>query len=104
MKLHHTVMGTLSSEHAKSIEVNGLIAYVADAYKDWVPEEIRHLPVVWLKEDIRQGRDLPVFEVDSKYLDKDKLFHITSENETTKALKWWVYQGNIPPNVLTRLT
>lgn len=100
MKLLHTVIGTLSSEHAESIEINGLIPRVADAYKDLVPEKIRHLPVVWFSETARSLGEFPVFEVDTKDLDESKLYHTTTENDTTKELKWWVYQGEIPPQVI----
>lgn len=102
MKLHHTVIGTLSKEHANSIKKKGLIPHVADAYKDLVPEGIRHLPVVWLAEGIWQGWQFPVFEVDSKDLDKDKLYPCIVSFDAGKHLGWWVFQGEIPIRLLTR--
>ena len=99
MKLHHTVNHLPIEEIARSIEANGLIPQVADEYKDLVPEQIRHLPIVWLAEGIWQGFDYPVFEVDSKDLDETKLYP-TSE---VKRLTWWVYQGEIPANLLSRI-
>ena len=104
MKLHHTVIGTLSKEHAKSIEIEGLIPQMADAYKDLVPEAIRHLPVVWLAEGVWQGWDFPVFEIDTSDLDKDKLYPTEIFFEVDKDLHWWVYQGEIPPYQLYRLS
>ncbi len=102
MKLHHTVIGTLCKEHAESIEKEGLIPFVADAYKDLVPEEIRHLPVVWLAEGIWQGYEFPCFEVDTKDLDKDKLFTTSVLEVDNHRLGWWLYQGEIPAKLLTR--
>ena len=99
MKLHHTVNHKPEAPIAKAIELNGLIPQVAGAYKDLVPEEIRHLPIVWLAEGIWQGHELPVFEVDSKDLDGDRLYPTIGEPE----LHWWVYQGNIPPEVIIRI-
>lgn len=103
MKLHHTVIGTLSKEHAESIEEAGLIPHVADAYKDLVPEEIRSLPVVWLAEGIWQGWQYPVFEVDTKDLVGDKLYPCAVFFDVDKHLGWWVYQGEIPRKAITRL-
>lgn len=100
MRLHHTVIGTLSSEHARSIERNGLVPHVAGAYKDLVPEEIRHLPIVWFAEGIWQGWEFPVFEVDSRDLDNDKLYPCAVFFDADKHLGWWVYQGKIPPQVV----
>ncbi len=97
MKLHHTVNHIPTDKIATSIELNGLVPLVADAYKDLVPEEIRHLPVIWLAEGIWQGFDFPVFEIDSKDLDKNKL-HPCYGN-----LGWWVYQGEIAANLLSRI-
>ena len=104
MKLHHKVLGTLANEHAKSIEIHGLVPHVASEYKDLVPEKIRHLPVIWLSERVKSLDGLPIFEVDSKSLDQSKLYHTEIFFESDKDLPWWVYQGNIPPNVLTRLS
>ncbi len=103
MKLHHTVDGTLAKEHAKSIEVSGLIPHVADAYKDLVPEEIRHLPVIWFAEGVWQSYELPVFEIDTEDLDKEKLHPCTVFFDADKHLGWWVYQGEVPIQVLKRL-
>ena len=103
MKLHHTVIGTLSREHAESIEEVGLVPHVADAYKDLVPEEIRHLPVVWLAEGIWQGWEYPVFEVDNKALERDKLYPCAVFFEVDKHLGWWVYQGSIPRKAIKRV-
>lgn len=103
MKLHHTVNHIPNEEIAKSIEANGLIPQVADAYKDLVPEEIRCLPIVWFAEGIWQGWEFPVFEVDSEDLDKDKLYPCAVFFDIDKHLGWWVYQGEIPPQVVRRL-
>lgn len=94
MKLHHTVFTEPNEWMVESIRQVGLVPQVADAYKDLVSEEIRHLPVVWLAEGIWQGLDYPVFEVDSGNLDKNKL-HPCGGN-----LGWWVYQGHIPPQAI----
>ncbi len=102
MKLHHTVGHTPNEKIAKSIEANGLIPQVSDAYKDLVPEEIRHLPIVWLAEGIWQSSRLPVFEVDSKDLDESKLYSCVVVYEADKYLNWWVYQGAILPEVIER--
>ena len=102
MKLHHTVIRTFASEHAESIEAHGLVPQVANAYKDLVPEEIRHLPVVWFAEGIWQSYELPIFGVDSKDLDNDKLYPTAIVYEADKNLHWWVYQGKIPAHLLTR--
>ena len=104
MKLHHTVNHIPAEEIAKSIEVNGLIPQVADAYKDLVPETIRHLPVVWLAEGIWQGWELPVFEVDSKDLNLSKLYCTAIVYEVDRHLNWWVYQGGISPQVIKRIS
>ena len=85
---------------AESIEMNGLVPQVADAYKDLVPEAIRHLPVVWLAEGIWQSYELPVFEVNSENLDNDKLYPTAIVYKVDKNLHWWVYQGEIPREVL----
>lgn len=103
MKLHHTVNHTPMGERADSIEFYGLIPQVADAYKDLVPEKIRYLPVVWLAEGVWQGWDYPVFEVDSADLDKGKLYHTAIVYEVDKSLRWWIYQGEIPAHLLTRI-
>ncbi len=103
MKLHHTVNHTPIEERAKSIGVNGLIPQVADVYKDLVPEEIRDLPIVWLAEGIWQGWDLPVFEVDSEDLNKDKLYPNAVVYEKDKELHWWIYQGCIPRSIISRV-
>ena len=103
MKLHHTVNHTPINERAKSIEANGLIPQVADVYKDLVPAEIRHLPIVWLAEGIWQGWDLPIFEVDSKDLDSSKLYRNNFVYEVDRILNWWIYQGYIPRDVISRL-
>jgi len=103
MKLHHTVNHIPVGKIAESIEINGIVPQIADEYKDLVPPEIRHLPVVWLAEGIWQGRDLPVFEVDRESLDAAKLYHVNIVDEGDKNLGWWVYQGSIPANILTRL-
>ncbi len=103
MKLHHTVIGTLSREHARSIEVNGIIPHVADAYKDLVPEEIRYLPVIWLAEGIWQGWEFPIFEVDTEDLDENYLYPTVHFFENDKQLGWWIYQGFIMPNKIRRL-
>ena len=103
MKLHHTVNHAPEAEIVKSIELNELIPQVADEYKDLVPEEIRRLPIVWLAEGIWQGLDLPVFEVDSKDLDKSKLYPCAVTYKVDKSLKWWVYQGEIPPQIVKRI-
>lgn len=103
MKLHHTVNHTPADDIARSIELNGLIPQVADAYKDLVPEEIRHLPVVWLAEGPWQSYELPVFEVDSKNLDMDRLHPCRVVFEIDKNLGWWVYQGHITSGIITRL-
>jgi len=101
MKLHHTVDHTPNEKIAKSIEARGLIPRVANTYKNLVPEEIRHLPVVWLAEGIWQSSLLPVFEVDSKDLDEHRLYCCVVY-EADKYLNWWVYQGVIPPEVIER--
>ena len=101
MKLHHTVNHTLKGI-TESIEANGLVPQVADTYSDLVPEKIRHLPVVWLSEGIWQG-GLPVYEVDSGKLDKNKLYPNAIVYECDGKLNWWVYQGNIPANILVRI-
>lgn len=103
MKLHHTVNHLPVEEIAESIEIKGIIPQVADVYKDLVPEKIRYLPIVWLSEGIWQGQDLPVFEVDTKNLDKSKLYPCDITTETDKHLGWWVYRGSIPPSNITRL-
>ena len=103
MKLHHTVNHIPKEKIAKSIEIKGLVPQVAGAYKDLVPAEIRHLPVVWLAEGIWQGLDLPVFEVDTEDLDADKLYPTAIVYEVDKTLNWWVYQGHIPRNKITRV-
>ncbi len=97
MKLHHTVDHEPMCKIVESIEMNGLVPDVACAYKDLVPEEIRHLPVVWFAEGIWHGYELPCFEVESKSLDKSKLYPVL------KDPNWWVYQGEIPSNNLTRI-
>ena len=102
MKLHHTVNHTPVDGITKSIEINGLVPQVADVYKDLVPKEIRHLPVVWLAEGIWQSRELPVFEVDSKNLNEERLHPTTIVYEVDNELHWWVYQGSIPANLLSR--
>ena len=102
MKLHHTVDHTPNENIAKSIKAKGLIPQVADAYKDLVPEKIRHLPIVWLAEGIWQSTRLPVFEVDSKDLDEYKLYRCGVVYKADKYLNWWVYQGAIPPDVIER--
>ena len=81
----------------------GLIPHIADAYKDLVPEEIRCLPVVWFAEGIWQGWEFPVFEVDSDDLDRGKLYPCAVVFDADKHLGWWVYQGNIPTNLLSRI-
>ena len=101
MKLHHTVNHTPEDGIAKSIEALGLIPQVAVAYKDLVPEDIRHLPVVWLAEGVWQGYDLPVFEIDSKYLDEERLFYLT--DKAVEDVNWWVYQGHIPRERISRV-
>jgi len=103
MKLHHTVNHTPIEKIVESIEMNGLVPQVADAYKDLVPEVIRHLPVVWLAEGIWQSYELPIFEVDSENLDSDKLYPIAIVYEVDKNLHWWIYQGKIPANLLFRV-
>ncbi|KKN64741.1 hypothetical protein LCGC14_0488730 [marine sediment metagenome] len=103
MKLHHTVNHTPIEERTDSIEFTGLMPQVADAYKDLVPEGIRHLPVVWLSEGIWQSQELPVFEVDSGDLDSDKLYPNAIVYEVDKDLHWWVYQGHIPRSRIIRL-
>ena len=97
MKLHHTVNHIPSEWRVASIISNGLIPQVADEYKDLVPEEIRHLPVVWFAEGIWQGWDLPVFEVDSKDLNSNKLYKVLTNPN------WWVYQGEIPLEYIEQL-
>lgn len=42
---------------------------------------------------------VPVFEVDTKDLDKNRLHPIREINTPP----WWVYQGTIPANLLTRI-
>jgi len=103
MKLHHTVNHIPTEEIARSIEVNGLIPQVANVYKDLVPEKIRRLPVVWLAEGVWQGWDLPVFEVNSEDLDRSKLYRNNIVYEADKSLNWWLYQGNIPSNIISRV-
>ena len=103
MKLHHTVNHIHVKEIAQSVEIGGLIPQVADTYRDLVPEEIRHLPVVWLSEGIWQSKELPCFEVDAENLDSDKLFRNNVVYEVDKTLNWWVYQGLIPSENLTRI-
>ncbi len=103
MKLHHTVNHIPQGEIARSIEANGLKPQIASVYADLVPKEIRHLPVVWLAEGVWQSYELPVFEVDSKNLDKDKLYPTAIMYEVDKTLHWWVYQGAIPPKAIKRL-
>ncbi len=103
MKLHHTVNHIPNEVIAESIELNGLIPQVAGAYKDLVPEKIRHLPVVWLAEGIWQGWEFPIFEVDTNDLDRSKLYPTAVVYECDKCLNWWVYQGKIPTNLLTKL-
>ena len=103
MKLHHTVIGTLCKEHTKSIEAKGLVPHVADAYKDLIPEKIRHLPVVWFAEGIWQGYEFPCFEVDTKDLDGNKLYPTDILFDTDRYLGWWVYQGIVPVKDLIRI-
>ncbi len=101
MRLYHIVNHTPEDKIAKSIELNGLIPRIASVYKDLVPERIRHLPVVWLTENRRVG--LPLFELDSEDLDVSKLHHTAIVYEVDKKLRWWVYQGFIPSNVVSRV-
>ncbi len=101
MKLHHTVVGTLAKEHGNSIERVGIIPYIAEAYKDLVPKEIRHLPVIWFAEGIWQGWEFPVFEVESDDLEGDKLYPCAFVDG--KSLNWWVYQGHIPRSIIARV-
>lgn len=103
MKLHHTVGHTPLKEITKSIETNGLIPQVANAYSDLVPEEIRHLPVVWLSEGIWQGGGLPTYEVDSEELDREKLYANAIVYGSDRRLNWWIYQGKIPADILLRI-
>lgn len=103
MKLYHKVIGTLADEHAKSIEIHGLIPYVATAYKDLVPENIIHLPVIWLSERIKNLDGLPIFEVDTKDLDQSNLYHTEIIFEADKDLPWWVYQGAIQSQYIRRI-
>ena len=103
MKLHHTVNHAPNEKIAISIEASGIIPQIADSYKDLVPEEIRHLPVVWLAEGIWQGWEFPVFEVDSKDLDRGRLYSTAIVYEVDKHLNWWVYQGHIPRNIISRV-
>ena len=103
MKLHHTVNHVPTEEIAISIEQNGLIPQVADEYKDLVPEQIRHLPIVWFAEGVWQSYDLPVFQVESQNLDMTKLYPVVIVYEADKQLHWWVYQGTILPKFLSRI-
>lgn len=103
MKLHHTVDHIPEDVIAQSIEKDGLIPQVASEYKDLVPENIRQLPVVWLAEGIWQGFSHPIFEVDSKDLDNDKLYRNNVVYDADKELKWWVYQGFIPSTLISRV-
>ncbi len=103
MKLHHTVNHISNEGIAKSIEVSGLIPQVANAYKDLVPKDIRHLPVVWLAEGVWQGWEFPIFEVDSADLDSEKLYPNAIVYEVDKELGWWVYQGHISRDMIVRM-
>ena len=103
MKLHHTVNHIPIEERADSIEFTGLIPQVADEYKDLVPEGIRHLPVVWLSETAKSLGELPVFEIDAEDLDQSRLYHTEIFFEADKDLCWWVYQGKIPAELISRL-
>ena len=104
MKLHHTVNHQPQEEIVEAIKVKGIIPQVADVYKDLVPEEIRHLPVVWLAEGIWQSKELPVFEVDTANLDRDKLYPNAVVYDVDETLNWWVYQGEIAPDLLKQIT
>ena len=97
MKLHHTVNHTPLEERVESIKVKGLVPQIADVYKDLVPEEMSDKPIVWFAEGIWQGRDLPVFEVDSRNLDITKLRKVLDNPN------WWVYQGKISPEYIEQL-
>jgi len=104
MKLYHKVIHTPTDEIAASIELGGLIPKVADVYKDLVPENIRGESVVWFTENRKLSDGEPCFEVDTKDLDRNKLHHTAVVYEADKELKWWVYQGEIPPQVIKRAT
>ena len=103
MKLHHTVDHTPLKEITESIEKNGLIPQVANAYSDLVPQEIKHLPVIWLSEGIWQGGELPTYEVDSEKLDKNRLYPNDIVYESDRRLNWWIYQGRISTDILLRI-
>lgn len=104
--LYHRVLGGYSGYDAEEIEEcwydirqNGLKPIVATAYSNLVPIEIRHLPIVWIGEleEVSSSWGC-LLEIKASYLLKENLYPLNLSD-----VDWWVYQGEISPEAITRI-
>lgn len=104
--LYHTVLGMSEVEPStirdaiKSIMMYGLIPRVPDEWADLLPSFLRSKPIVWLADGIYQGYQRGrILRVEAGLLDKIKLFKVEISD-----VKWWVYEGIIPPHLIKVVT
>ena len=60
--------------------------------------------VVWFAEGYWQSKtEFPIFTVDSNRLNKDRLYPTNCTQRGDENLYWWVYQGDIPVELLKEI-
>lgn len=106
--LYHRVLAGYSGSDEEEIEEcwrdikrDGLKPKVATAYSNLVPIKIRHLPIVWLGELTKDSPSSSwgcLLEVEISYLLGEDLYPLNLSD-----VEWWVYQGEIQPEALSRI-
>lgn len=100
---HKIFGGNTHPDHAEvraalgQISKEGLIPLVAREWANLVPEQIRHLPIVWLAEKVGSSRGVWLW-INTSELDESYLFKLDLDD-----VEWWVYQGNIPNTSIERI-
>jgi len=104
--LYHRVLGGYSGYNSKEIEEcwrdikqNGLKPTIATAYSNLVPIEIRHLPIVWMGELKKVSSSHGcVLKIETSHLLEESLYPLNLPD-----VAWWVYQGEISSEALTKI-
>ena len=83
----------------------GLLPMPAVEWANLVPEAIRNLPIVWFAEKINSPKGLWL-SIDAWGLEAERLHKLDIKDDRCGnwGVSWWVYQGSVPPRLLSRVS
>ncbi len=99
MKVPRYLYHQTSRKHLESVLLEGLVPKEPGEGDILLAKKFQNISIVWLTEEPKPKfhfySDPRMLRIDTNYLDKSKLRSLKVRN-----VKWWGYEGGIPPKAL----